>query len=150
MSGRLHIDAESTRLEAGTGRAVLAVGDAQLVRAVFGGGMPDTRALEHAIGVVEDALMAVASPVTAERSLAFADDRLHAWVSTTGDAAAAPVALNLAAVERLFARLAAVADGSPASHQGLPRDARLAARLVILRELMHHWRIPVVVVDAST
>jgi hypothetical protein len=41
-------------------------------------------------------------------------------------------------VERVFNRLAAVAQGRPAAHEGLPEDPAFAARLLVLRELMHH------------
>jgi hypothetical protein len=42
------------------------------------------------------------------------------------------------AVERLFDLLAALSLGRPASSAGIPADGVFAARLLILRELMHH------------
>jgi hypothetical protein len=41
----------------------------------------------------------------------------------------------------MFSRLAAVSQGGPASHQGIPDDAALAARLVNVREFLHHQRL---------
>jgi len=147
MNARLHIGPDTTRLEPGATPTVLALGDAQLVREHFGGRFPGAIALENAIAAVEDELMRVGRPVDDGQGLAYADTPLHDVLSAESGATRAPITLDLAAVERLFSRLAAMSEGSPASHQGLPDDARFAARLLILRELMHHWRMPSVQVD---
>jgi len=41
-------------------------------------------------------------------------------------------------MERVFSRLAAVVQGKPAAHEGIPDDNAFAATLLILREFMHH------------
>ena len=48
---------------------------------------------------------------------------------------------NIVIVEQLFNRLVARAQGRPASQDPLPVDGPSAARLVIVRELLHHWRL---------
>jgi hypothetical protein len=48
------------------------------------------------------------------------------------------------AMERVFERLAAVAEGCPVVREGLPQGADFAAALLILREFMHHLRFAVV------
>ena len=41
-------------------------------------------------------------------------------------------------VERLFDLLAALSQGRPASSAGIPDSPEFAARLLVLREFMHH------------
>src|SRR5690606_16344693 len=67
-----------------------------------------------------------------------ADAGLHALATLAGVPDGAERLLDLPSVERLFNRLARVVEGLPAAHEGLPEDAAFAARLVVLRELMHH------------
>lgn len=142
----LRIGADTAWLEAPTGAVALALGERGLVAGCFGGGFPDAAALEQGIAVVEDELMRHGRPAFADADWTITDAGLHA-VAALADPAS-PVTLDLAQVERLFSRLAAMSEGSPASHQGLPRDAGFAARLLVLRELMHHWRIPAIRVRA--
>ena len=71
------------------------------------------------------------------------DARLRALVGDVAGAARAdaPVWLDIDAVEQLFNLLVARAQGRPASQDSLPVDGPSAARLVIVRELLHHWRL---------
>ncbi len=41
-------------------------------------------------------------------------------------------------IERLFGQLAAMVEGDPLASAQLPRERRIAAALLILREWMHH------------
>ena len=72
---------------------------------------------------------------------------IQVWIwsmaADAADAAAAdaPVWLDTDAVERLFNRLVARAEGRPASQDALPVDGPSAARLLIVRELLHHWSL---------
>lgn len=120
---------------------VLQVGDQRLVREQFAGAFPRAAQLESAIAVVEDALMASTPRAERLEGLVVRDATLHGVALASGFADGARIRLDLADVERLFGRLSAVSQSSPASHQGLPHDAPFAARLLILRELMHHWHV---------
>ena len=71
----------------------------------------------------------------ADARLATRDAALHALAR---HANAAGGWLGIDAVEQLFSRLAARAAGRPAAQDALPVDGASAARLVILRELLHH------------
>ncbi len=72
------------------------------------------------------------------RQLAAYRFELSAIVSASDATESVPSKLDLNTVERLFNRLARVANGTPAKHEGVPEDRGFAVRLVWLRELMHH------------
>lgn len=48
--------------------------------------------------------------------------------------------LSREVVEHTFGRLVAVLQGRPASREGLPVDRLFSARLLILREFLHHMK----------
>ena len=107
---------------------------------------PTALEIERAIEVVEDAVMPARARLPAALQLATADARLLALAGHAGvrvPAAGEPPAwLPSAAIEQLFNRLAALAEGRPAAQDALPADADSAATLVLVRELMHHWALP--------
>ncbi len=104
---------------------------------------PSPLEIEHAIERVEDAVMPARARLPAALRLQTGDARLRALVGDVAGAARAdaPVWLDIDAVEQLFNRLVARAQGRPASQDPLPVDGPSAARLVIVRELLHHWRL---------
>lgn len=103
---------------------------------------PSPLEIERAIERVEDAVMPARARLPAALRLQTDDARLRAMVGAAGAARAdAPVWLDIDAVEQLFNRLVARAQGRPASQDPLPVDGPSAARLVIVRELLHHWRL---------
>ena len=103
---------------------------------------PSPLEIERAIERVEDAVMPARARLPAALRLQTSDARLRAMVGAAGAARAdAPVWLDIDAVEQLFNRLVARAQGRPASQDPLPVDGPSAARLVIVRELLHHWRL---------
>ena len=103
---------------------------------------PSPLEIERAIERVEDAVMPARARLPAALRLQTSDARLRALVGAAGAARAdAPVWLDIDAVEQLFNRLVARAQGRPASQDPLPVDGPSAARLVIVRELLHHWRL---------
>ena len=55
------------------------------------------------------------------------------------------MALSREAVEGTFERLAQAASGRPLSSCGIPADPEFAARLLILREFMHHLQFDEIV-----
>ena len=103
---------------------------------------PSPLEIERAIERVEDAVMPARARLPAALRLQTSDARLRAMVGAAGAARAdAPVWLDIDTVEQLFNRLVARAQGRPASQDPLPVDGPSAARLVIVRELLHHWRL---------
>ena len=104
---------------------------------------PSPLEIERAIERVEDAVMPARARLPAALRLQTGDARLRALVGAAAGAARAdaPVWLDVDAVEQLFNRLVARAQGRPTSQDPLPVDGPSAARLVIVRELLHHWRL---------
>ena len=103
---------------------------------------PSPLEIERAIERVEDAVMPARARLLAALRLQTDDARLRALVGAASAARAdAPVWLDIDTVEQIFNRLVARAQGRPASQDPLPVDGPSAARLVIVRELLHHWRL---------
>ena len=103
---------------------------------------PSALQIETAIEHVEEALMREPAGAAGVSVVAVDDPRVRALA-----AAAGTPRLDADAIERLFDRLAALAQGRPASQDTLPADPLAAATLVVLRELVHHQRIEAFVVD---
>jgi exopolyphosphatase/pppGpp-phosphohydrolase len=95
-------------------------------------------ALEHAIQSVEDVVMPLRSVIPREALLFSTDATVREIALLAGVAPASSMPLSLEAMERVFNRLSAMVEGSPAASQGLPESKRFAATLLILREFMHH------------
>ncbi|CAM5795015.1 hypothetical protein ACFOHU_16965 [Ottowia pentelensis] len=121
----------------------LPIGADTLAREVLRHAPPRPLEIERAIEQVEEAVMPARARLPATFQLQTDDARLRALAADAraGAAADAPVWLDTDAVERLFNRLVARAEGRPASQDALPVDGPSAARLVIVRELLHHWRL---------
>lgn len=141
----------------------LALGHDTTARGFFRGAVPTPLELETAIASVEDEVHAAhrqwkaycdgsdqrdqsrpnshQTQVLASGSAASpwsTDAGLHELATLAGIAPGPVRELPLDALERLFNRLASVSEGRPAAHEGLPESAAFAARLLVLRELMHH------------
>ncbi|QJY31663.1 hypothetical protein HND92_00845 [Diaphorobacter sp. JS3050] len=150
----LQINAQSTLVlpEPGDKDApslTMPVGTEQLAAGWRRGNPPTLLQIEQAIEAIEDAVMPARARFPAALQLATRDPHVHALsalATRPGTAEAASTAagdwLGIAAVEQLFNRLAARAGGRPASQDALPVDGASAARLLILRELLHHWGLP--------
>ena len=114
-----------------------------LAREVLRHTPPRPLEIEQSIERAEDAVM----PARARLPEAFrlqADDALLRAMVGEGAASpqGAPTWLGTEAVEQLFNRLVARAEGRPASQDpNFPVDGPSAARLVIVREMLHHWRL---------
>ena len=114
----------------------LPLGAVRTARDCFRHTPPNALEIETAIMVVEDEVMPLRAQLAGGSALCSSDAgvaqiALLAGVSP-GDS------LSLDALERVFNRLADVASGAPVASSGLPADPAFAARLVILREFMHH------------
>ena len=102
---------------------------------------PRPLAIEQAIELVEDAVMPARARLPQAFRLQTDDALLWAMVSDGGaePPKAEPIWLSTDAIEQLFNRLVARAEGRPASQDALPVDPASAARLIALREMLHHW-----------
>lgn len=122
----------------------LALGQQKTARDFFRGALPTPLELETAIASVEDEVYAAHVrhrqwvPEGTTVLLCSLDPALHEIATLAGIAPGAVRVLPLEAMERLFNRLTAVAQGRPAAHEGLPASPAFAASLLVLRELMHH------------
>ena len=94
--------------------------------------------LENAIAIVEDEIARARPALPGDVPLHTADAALSEIARLSGIAKSEAMVLSRDAVELTFERMASVALGSPAARSGLPTDNEFSARLLILRELMHH------------
>ena len=123
---RLHIGESSTTI----GDTSLAVGAGQLARDHFRHEPPTGLELENAIAAVEDE---IARRPVLHRSLLTSD-------ASITELAEGEDTLSREAVEQAFQRLCGRAPGALG-------ERRVAATLVILRELMHHLEVESIVID---
>ena len=143
MSSWLHIGEKQTTVRlnddvGGTDEVLLAIGATGLCRRYFHHEPPTAGELEAAIEAVEDVLMPAIPRLRGPGPLVTDDAESLALVEAAALPPGAATELDLAAVERLFNRLADVASGRPVASEGLPVRGSFAANLLILRELMHH------------
>ncbi len=108
------------------------IGAAALARRCFRRELPTPLEIEQAIDVVEDVVTRWPRAPQADAVLRCADAGWQPWAALGGDT------LGRDTVEDWFQRLASAALGQPMAMQGLPAGAEAAARLLIVRELMHH------------
>jgi hypothetical protein len=139
LSVALDLGAEPA-LEIGKGGSVsrLVFSDWPALVQLQKGKLPRPAEIERQIEVVEDWLMPLLRmhlPQRSDSQSLFCDaaflNRLHLG-------SASNAALGIAEIERSFNELADIAAGHPAAHSRLPLDADFTARLVLLREVMHH------------
>ncbi len=115
----------------------LTPGYAVLAAHNFPGGRVTALGIERAIEHVEEAIMAAGPLPGAGGPLALQD---MAVASLFEAIAPGEATLDLDAVERAFSALADHAQGSVVAGRQVPTDIASAARLVWLRELLHHGR----------
>ena len=124
---------------AGPGGVVIAPGLAAIRRDFLDRpGSPGWR-LEAAIAAVEDVLALV--PRSLHGLAVSGAGPALGGIATAAGLDGAASRLTREAVERLFSRQAAVAEGRPAAVEGLPADPAFVAALVVVRESMHHLDI---------
>ena len=115
--------------------------------------LPTALELEQAIMAVEDAIARVALRGDAATPLVSDDAALVDLARLAGVGGPLPLRVDVAAVENAFERLARVALGGPLAASGLPGGEAgrfFAARLLIVRELMHHLGFATLVVEGET
>ena len=161
MTLHLHIGAEDLRFSAGADSAQAATATSRSPTLTLPLGMrtlrrnlsrfpPREAELEQLIADVEDVLMPQVARIRqlAPLPLASADAVFGRIAEVAGVSAQANALLDIDAVERVFNRLASVAAGHPARHEGIPEDLDFVAALVLLREVMHHAGFPALSLDA--
>lgn len=147
----LHIGAEHTAIATGQGAEatawrVLDIGAQKTARQFFRGSPPTPLEMENAIATVEDEVIRVAPLLAPGSALLCSDAVVHEMALLAGLAPGVSMVMPLDAMERVFERLAAVAEGRPMVREGLPQRPDFAAVLLILREFMHHLRFAAVTV----
>jgi exopolyphosphatase/pppGpp-phosphohydrolase len=145
----LHIGAEYTAIATGQGdeataALVLDIGAQKTARQFFKRSPPTPLEMENAIATVEDEVIRAVPMLAPGTALLCADAVVREIALLAGVAPGESMAMSLDAMERVFERLAAVAEGRPVVREGLPQGADFAAALLILREFMHHLRFAVV------
>jgi len=124
---------------------VLPFGVQSLAAACFSPPRPRPVELERAIDQIEDALDGLGSVRSNHPTLATTDPTLQALAQAHGHPGAPGMwTLSREQVETLFQRLASASLGHPTAAAGLPDDNEAYARLLILRELMHHLKFDAV------
>lgn len=116
------------------GPVTLGPSPAALAAACFRHDRPTASELEHAIDIVEDALMAANPPRGGGATLTTLEPALRRLPGLE----AIGSALSRDAVEVLFQQLALSASGLPNSSTVAAADREVAAALLITRECMHH------------
>lgn len=139
----LHIGEEETTVAIGGGPAAdvvctLAIGSMRTSRDYFKQSPPGRLEFEIAIEPVEDEIIKAHGMLPSGSKLYSTDEGLRRIALLAGVPESDEMSLDLDAMERVFSRLAAVVQGKPAAHEGIPDDNAFAATLLILREFMHH------------
>lgn len=96
--------------------------------------------------VVEDEVIRISPAVNKTSQLITTDGYIAEIADLAGLPTQAEIVMSLESVERMFDRLAAVMMGRPAASEGIPTDNEFAARLLILREFMHHLQFSAITV----
>jgi len=141
----LHIGAEHTAIATGGGdeasaALVLDIGAQKTARQFFRRSPPTPLEMENAIATVEDEVIRAVALLAPGSALLCADAVVREIALLAGLAPSEAMAMPLDAMERVFERLAAVAEGRPMLREGLLQGTKFAATLLILREFMHHLR----------
>ncbi|HEN3579592.1 TPA: hypothetical protein U5D98_002834 [Yersinia enterocolitica] len=147
----LSIGHESTTVVTGNSAMVFAeqrltVGSHNVALRYFKHNPPTPDEMENAIMVVEDEVIRISPAVNKTSQLITTDGYIAEIAHLAGLPTQAEIVMSLESVERMFDRLAVVMMGRPATSEGIPADNEFAARLLILREFMHHLQFSAITV----
>lgn len=139
----LHIGSTHTSVAVGTGAEpssvlVLPIGYEKTGSDFFHHTPPTPEEVENAINLVEDEVTRVAKVTGPGSTLHTADASIREIARLAGVSDQPVMTLSRDEMERFFSRFAAVSMGRPAAMEKIPVDPSSAARLLILREFMHH------------
>jgi hypothetical protein len=95
--------------------------------------------LEHAIEIIEDAVMPLARRIAAGSVLFVDAAELEVPWEPGAAAGGATYRVSTDEVEARFTDVAAVAQGRPVASSGMPGGRAIAWQLLVLREARHHW-----------
>lgn len=150
----LHIGDESTTVATSDADDAvvtqqLTVGAINTARTYFRHTPPTPDEMETAIMVVEDEVIRISPAVNRASQLLTTDPNVAEIARLAGLPLQSETRMSLESVERMFDRLAVVMMGRPAASEGIPADNEFAARLLILREFMHHLQFSAITVVAE-
>lgn len=138
----LHIGAEQTLVASASSDSpailAIAIGSSAGGAAHMLHTPPTAAEVEEAIQIVEDALFPVRAMLAQASTLLTNDPGIAEIADLAGLAEAPRRVLSREAVERLFGRMAMLAEGQPLAHSGLPARPDFYVTLLILREFLHH------------
>lgn len=133
----LRIEADKTTL----GAATLLVGWRTISRDYFRNDPPSPLDLENAIAAIEDEIDRTHKTVARGPAVVTTYETIRDIALAAGIPAGPQLVLPIDAVERTYVRMA--------ERAGLPGNARLAATVLLMRELMHHLDIDRVIIRAN-
>lgn len=147
----LHIGRQKTLVISGdTGRPaqvqVLNIGSDKTAADYFHHQPPTPDEMENAIMAVEDEVIRIRTSIPAGACLGTSDLSIRDIALIAGLTEQPELTMSLDTMERTFDRLAAVMLGRPAASEGIPGENSFAARLLILREFMHHLAFPAITI----
>ncbi len=131
---RLRLEPQQTLLIAQAATVIVPAGVDGLADAVFRHDPPTPAEMEHAIDIVEDALMATRLSHTERGELKTSDPLLRSLPGLRDEGSR----MTRDDIEALFQRLASASLGHPGASAEIPAGGQAAAALLILRECMHH------------
>lgn len=146
----LDLGAEQLRVSraAGADGHTLDIGVASIASTFFKHEPPTPLELENAIDVIEEKLETWRALFGAGLDLCTQDPHILDIARLAGIPLQARTVMSREVLEQTFNRLAAVVQGRPASVEGLPVDRLFAARLLLLREFMHHMKFAAITIHA--
>lgn len=143
----LHIGSQKTLVFSGVKDRliplqILNIGSDKTAADYFHHQPPTPDEMENAIMAVEDEVIRIRAAIPEGAQLCTNDLSIRDIAIIAGLAEQPELTMSLDTMERTFDRLAAVMLGRPAASEGIPEENSFAARLLILREFMHHLGFP--------
>lgn len=151
----LQIGPDQTHLAFGHGAAierhiVLNIGARKTSSEHFKHSPPSPYEMETAIMIVEDEIARAPDVLLAGSQLRSSDAGIREIALLAGLENQTEISLGIDELEMLFDRLAYVVQGRPGASEDLPTNAEFCARLLILREFMHHLGFPSITIATGS
>lgn len=150
----LHIGASETTFTQSIDEATnftFNIGSLQIAREFFSCFPPTPDETERAIMLTEDSIMPFSKQIMKENQLISTDKTLIEFAALMNiHPIEDKIVLPRTDMEILFGRLSALISGRPISSDILPESTEFAARLLILREVMHHFGFNNIVIISTS
>lgn len=146
---KLTIDKQHTTLHFADQQLSLPIGSQAILGKVLPDELPSPLATETAIMQIEDQIMPLYAQLPQPAQLYTDNPQIQWMAQQLGQANNANVEISLEQVEDLFNRLADIIHGKPATLDSLPITREFTLTLLILREMLNHWRMTSVRVETS-